>query len=55
LYAAELNALFPHAINPVSRLLVSDGLRLLAGNADEAEPTYTLEREEKSGHWYNPL
>ena len=39
LYAAELNALFPTGLNPLTRLFSTDGSEILAGHADQAEPT----------------
>jgi hypothetical protein len=38
LYAHELNAVFPHNINPVSRIIACNGIWLWAGMADNSEP-----------------
>lgn len=42
LYAIELNASYPTGLNPASRVVATDGARLLAGYADQAEPTHEL-------------
>jgi hypothetical protein len=42
LYAAELNALYPHDINPCQIVVATNGLILLAGAADAASPTIEL-------------
>jgi hypothetical protein len=46
LYAAELNAVYPSKLNPVSRILVTDGLKFLAGHADTNEPAVRLEYDD---------
>jgi hypothetical protein len=38
LYATELNAIHPSGLNPATRVIASDGLRLLAGWHDQALP-----------------
>jgi hypothetical protein len=46
LYANELNAIFPHGINPVSRVMACDGPKLFVGYIDQAEPLHSLEHAE---------
>jgi hypothetical protein len=46
MYANELNSIFPHQINPASRIIASDGLTFLVGHADEAQPKYVLNHQE---------
>lgn len=56
LYATELNAVHPSGLNPASRIIASDGLRLMAGWYDQSEPVldipfsainpYTLQMDE---------
>ncbi len=42
LYALELNALYPKALNPCERIIASDGIQLYAGFWDQAEPMIRL-------------
>ncbi|WP_421418255.1 S1 RNA-binding domain-containing protein [Agrobacterium tumefaciens] len=42
LYAAELNAQFGSGIAPVSKVIATDGLVLLAGTADHVQPKHSL-------------
>lgn len=42
LYAHELNATFPTDINPVKKIIATDGVTLVAGNSDQSEPDITL-------------
>ena len=42
LYAAELNAIHPSGLNPAARVIASNGLRLLAGWHDQANPTLDI-------------
>ena len=46
LYASELNAAYPHGINPVSKVIVTDGRELLCGPCDTKEPLHRLEFED---------
>jgi hypothetical protein len=46
LYASELNAVYPHAVNPLAKILVTDGLYLWAGDSDSAQPSFMLGQEE---------
>ncbi|MGI4744572.1 MAG: S1 RNA-binding domain-containing protein [Janthinobacterium lividum] len=42
LYASELNAIQPSGLNPATRVIASDGHRLLAGWYDQAEPVLDI-------------
>jgi hypothetical protein len=42
LYAAEVNALHPTGINPLTCVVATNGVRLLAGRSDQAEPSHDL-------------
>ncbi|MGO2704705.1 type I restriction enzyme HsdR N-terminal domain-containing protein [Pseudomonas helleri] len=42
LYAHELNAAFPSGINPVKKVIATNGIQIFAGNSDQAEPTVTM-------------
>jgi energy-coupling factor transporter ATP-binding protein EcfA2 len=42
LYAAELNAIFAPGVNPLTRVVATDGARLVAGSWDHAEPSVHL-------------
>jgi len=42
LYASELNALHPSGLNPATRVIASDGKRLIAGWHDQANPILDL-------------
>ncbi|OWV90685.1 hypothetical protein ATY78_16495 [Rhizobium sp. R635] len=46
LYAAELNSQFDSGVQPISKLIATDGLSLHAGPADHAEPKYVLRLED---------
>lgn len=46
LYAAELNAVYPHGMNPVSRIVATDGHRLLCGASDTNTPEHQLEYQD---------
>ncbi|MER9922969.1 hypothetical protein NKJ84_08440 [Mesorhizobium sp. M0048] len=46
LYASELNALHPSGLNPVTRVLATDGNRLVAGWHDQANPVLDLPFDE---------
>jgi GTPase SAR1 family protein len=43
LYASELNAVYPHGINPASRIIASDGRELICGPSDTNKPLHHLE------------
>jgi GTPase SAR1 family protein len=42
LYASELNAVYPHGINPASRIIATDGAKLVCGYNDTSTPTHSL-------------
>ena len=42
LYAAEVNAIFPHKVNVCSKIVVSNGTETWIGHYDQAEPVLTL-------------
>ncbi|PDT58682.1 RNA-binding protein [Bradyrhizobium diazoefficiens] len=42
LYAAELNAMFPAKLNPLNKVLATNGDHLYAGHFDQAEPALIL-------------
>lgn len=42
LYAQELNSTFPTDINPVKKIIATDGITIFAGNSDQADPEITL-------------
>ena len=46
LYAAELNAVYPSGINPVTRIVASDGRQTIAGPPDQAAPRYDVSYKE---------
>ncbi len=45
LYATEINAIYPHKINPATRLISTNGRNLIAGFAD-SDPKYELTFED---------
>jgi hypothetical protein len=46
LYAHELNAAYPHNINPVSRVIASDGANLWAGPTDSSDPKLKIKLDD---------
>jgi DNA-directed RNA polymerase subunit E'/Rpb7 len=46
LYAAEVNSLFAHSINPVSKIICTNGKQFIAGFSDTDNPQYNLSLEE---------
>ncbi len=42
LYAAEMNAMFPAKLNPLSKVIATNGDHLFAGQYDQAKPDFTL-------------
>ena len=46
LYAAELNALYPTGIQPVTKVLIADGNELHAGKPDHNQPLLILQHSE---------
>lgn len=48
LYASELNAQFDVGIQPVSKVIATDGRNLYAGHPDQARPKYSLTLQELS-------
>ena len=46
LYAAELNAIYPSGLNPVTKILACNGTRLVAGLWDQATPLIDLSYDE---------
>ncbi|WP_284257630.1 S1 RNA-binding domain-containing protein [Acidocella aquatica] len=46
LYAIELNAVYPTGLNPASKVIATNGSRLLAGLADQADPKHDLSYDE---------
>lgn len=38
LYSTELNALYPSGLNPLTKILATDGVRIVGGRWDHAEP-----------------
>lgn len=42
LYAVELNAVYPSGLNPASKIVATDGTRILAGAADQADPLHDI-------------
>ncbi|MBM3654791.1 MAG: hypothetical protein FJX06_18605 [Alphaproteobacteria bacterium] len=46
LYAAELNSIHPSGLNPTTRVIASNGLRLVAGLHDQSQPVVDLTLEE---------
>lgn len=45
LYATEINAHFPNEINPVSKIICTNGQELIAGHWDSDAPNYTINSE----------
>jgi hypothetical protein len=43
LYASELNAIYPHGINPVSRIIATDGGKFICGPSDINQPVHQME------------
>jgi type I site-specific restriction endonuclease len=43
LYASELNAVYPHGINPASRIIATNGRELICGPSDTNQPLHHLE------------
>jgi energy-coupling factor transporter ATP-binding protein EcfA2 len=46
LYANELNAYFPTGVNPVRKVIATNGLKLLAGSNDSIKPQLVMEVSE---------
>lgn len=46
LYANELNAYFPTGVNPVRKVIATNGLKLLAGSNDNIKPQLVMEVSE---------
>lgn len=42
LYASELNAIYPTGVNPLQKIIATDGARLVAGPPDQAAPVHDL-------------
>jgi len=46
LYAHELNAVYPKGINPLQKVIATDGTRMLASTVDSAEPLHDLSHDD---------
>lgn len=42
LYAIEINANFPHSLNPATKIICTNGQRFISGHWDTDKPTYDL-------------
>jgi predicted RNA-binding protein with RPS1 domain len=43
LYSTELNALYPSGLNPLTKVLVTDGVKIVAGRWDHAVPSVEMD------------